>query len=258
MRQSGVLMPISALPNRFGCGDFGKKAREFVDILEKGGFKIWQILPLNPLGYGHSPYQPFSSFAIEELYVDLDALHARGLIGRVKSFKGDGKKVYFEEIRDYKARYLRLAYLHEMRKSPRCLSKFKKEHPWVESWSLFMLNKRRNNLQSWTLWSKKQQEMIKHPKKLTKKEKAMAEYEIWLQKTLYEQWKQLKKYANEKGIRIVGDVPFYVGFDSCDVWANQKTFLLDPRTHEPTWIAGVPPDYFSATGQRWGNPIYNW
>ena len=111
---------------------------------------------------------------------------------------------------------------------------------------------------SWESWPKEQQEMITTHPALNAEEEEAAKYEIWLQKTLYGQWQALKTYANQNGIRLVGDVPFYVGFDSCDVWANQESFLLDPETRKPLWIAGVPPDYFSKTGQRWGNPIYDW
>jgi len=257
-RVSGVLCPISALPSRFGIGDFGKEGRRFVDLIKKSGFHLWQILPLNPLGYGHSPYQPFSSFALEELYVDLDALADKGLCAKAPDFHKDALKVDYEAIRVFKEPYLKEAFRKEMKKDPGCLSHFIATHTWVLAWSLFMMNKRRNGMGSWETWPKEQQEMISSNPSLTIQEEEGARYEIWLQKTLYEEWKLLKDYANANGIRLIGDVPFYVGFDSCDVWANQDTFLLDPKSKEPLWIAGVPPDYFSKTGQRWGNPIYNW
>lgn len=257
-RVSGILCPVSALPSRFGVGDFGKESRVFVDLAKEAGFSLWQILPLNPLGYGHSPYQPFSSFAIEELYVDLDALSAKKLCKKAPDFQKDAAKVDYEGIRAYKEPFLKEAFENELKKEPGCLADFIATHTWVLSWSLFMMNKRRNNMASWESWPKEQQEMISSNPSLTPEEEKAAMYEIWLQKTLYEQWASLKAYANEKGIRLIGDVPFYVGFDSCDVWANQDSFLLDPKTKEPVWIAGVPPDYFSKTGQRWGNPIYNW
>jgi 4-alpha-glucanotransferase len=257
-RVSGVLCPVSSLPSRFGIGDFGKEGRVFVDLLVKGGFHLWQILPLNPLGYGHSPYQPFSSFAIEELYVDLDALAALGLCKKAPDHNKEADKVDYEGIRAFKESYLKEAFKNEMAKTPGCLTDFIATHTWVLGWSLFMMNKRRNGMASWQSWPKEQQEMISSNPALTPEEEEASLYEIWLQKTLYSQWASLKTYANKKGIRLIGDVPFYVGFDSCDVWANQDTFLLDPKSKEPLWIAGVPPDYFSKTGQRWGNPIYNW
>lgn len=257
-RLCGVLCPVSALPSRFGIGDFGATSRHFVDVLSNHGFRAWQILPLNPLGYGHSPYQPFSSFAMEELYVDLDALADKGLISRPEAYNEKATKVDYEGIRLYKAPFLKHAFQKEMNQNHECLTAFREKHAWVESWALFMMNKRRENMQSWSLWDEARRDMIKHQHPLVGEDEEDYLYEIWLQKTLYEQWDSLHHYANEKGIKIIGDVPFYVGFDSCDVWANQDTFLLDPNTKEPLWIAGVPPDYFSKTGQRWGNPIYDW
>jgi 4-alpha-glucanotransferase len=257
-RSSGVLCPVSALPSRFGVGDFGANAKHFVDLLVSGGYKLWQILPLNPLGYGHSPYQPFSSFALEELYVDLDALTSVGLLDEVPSFNEGTSKVLYEEIRAYKSPYLHAAYKKELSRDPRCLEGFVQTHPWVGDWAYFMMNKRLLNMASWETWPLERREMIATHPALMGEDKEAYDYEIWLQKTLYKQWDELHHYANQKGIRIVGDLPFYVGFDSCDVWAHQDTFLLDPSTKEPLWIAGVPPDYFSKTGQRWGNPIYNW
>jgi 4-alpha-glucanotransferase len=257
-RCSGVLCPVSALPSRFGVGDFGANAKHFVDLLVEGGYKLWQILPLNPLGYGHSPYQPFSSFALEELYVDLDALAKESLLEEVPSFNEQAPKVLYEEIRAYKSPYLHTAFQHELARDPRCLEGFAETHPWVGDWAYFMMNKRLFNMASWETWPSERREMIKTHPVLSGADKEAYDYEVWLQKTLYKQWDDLHHYANQKGLRIVGDLPFYVGFDSCDVWAHQETFLLDPNTKEPLWIAGVPPDYFSKTGQRWGNPIYNW
>lgn len=257
-RLAGVLCPVSALPSRFGVGDFGATSKRFVDILANHGFKAWQILPLNPLGYGHSPYQPFSSFALEELYVDLDALAEKGLIEKAGSFEEASPKVNYEDIRAYKDPFLKEAFASEMKVSPQGLESFIAAHQWVKTWALFMMNKRRENLQAWSTWEKSRQDMIRHPEVLKDEDRNDYLYEVWLQKTLYEQWESLHRYAHEREITIIGDLPFYVGFDSCDVWAHQDTFLLDPKTKEPSWIAGVPPDYFSKTGQRWGNPIYDW
>ena len=132
-RLAGVLCPVSALPSRFGIGDFGATSRRFVDLLANHGFKAWQILPLNPLGYGHSPYQPFSSFALEELYVDLDALSEKGLLESVPSFGERNDRVDYEGIRLFKAPYLKRAYEEEMRRYPNCLVPFLSSHPWVPS-----------------------------------------------------------------------------------------------------------------------------
>lgn len=257
-RESGILMPISSLPSPYGVGDFGKSAFEFIALLKKGGFRLWQILPLNPLGYGHSPYQAFSSFAIDEIYIDLLDLHKRGLLRKKpKSFNENALKVDYEAVRSYKMPFVYEAYRNAKKIEKRETRDFRKSHQWVEAWSLFMMNLRRNSLRSWNEWPKEHQEMFPGAK-LTLKEKDAANFEIWLQMTLYRQWKAIKEKANASNIRIIGDIPFYVGYNSCDVWNNQKMFLLDPETKEPSWIAGVPPDYFSATGQRWGNPIYDW
>jgi 4-alpha-glucanotransferase len=258
-RCSGVLFPISALPSRFGIGDFGKEGYELVDLIKEGGFQLWQILPLNPLGYGHSPYQPFSSFALDELYLDLDDLFAKGLLKKkAPSFNAESAKVAYEDIRNFKEPYFKEAFKTYLHKDPQGLDEFIVSHPWAKNWSIFMSLKRSENLVSWDHWPSEKQTMLSHLETLTPEQKEAAQYEIFLQKFLYEEWDKLHDYANKKGIRIIGDLPFYVGHDSVDVYEDQDDFLLDPNTKQPAWIAGVPPDYFSATGQRWGNPIYNW
>lgn len=257
-RSSGILCPVASLPSRFGVGDFGENAKKFLQIAKQSGFSFWQVLPLNPIGYGHSPYQPFSSFAIDEMYTDLDELAARGLIDKAPSFQEDADRIPYEEVKVFKNDYLHEAFKRETKENPHCIDDFRKSHPWVEKWALFMLNKRLENLQGWSTWRKDRKEAFKMGEPKTKQAKERYLYEIWLQMTLYRQWSTLRNYANSLGIKIIGDVPFYVGYDSCDVWANQEYFMLDKLTKEPAWIAGVPPDYFSATGQRWGNPIYNW
>jgi len=257
-RKSGVLMPISALPSSYGVGAFGKEAYSFVRMLHRGGFSLWQILPLNPLGYGHSPYQAFSSFAIDEIYIDLDDLHKRKLlIKKPKKFCEKAIKVDYEAVRAYKMPLIYEAFNNALKNERKAMKRFKEEHSWVEAWSLFMMNLRRNAFRSWNEWPLFHQQMFPGCS-LTSKEKRDCEFEIWLQMTLYKQWKELKNFANNLGIKIIGDVPFYVGYNSCDVWIHQEMFLLDPNSKEATWIAGVPPDYFSITGQRWGNPIYDW
>lgn len=257
-RTAGVLMPVSALPNEFGVGDFGPKAYEFIDLLAQGHFHLWQILPLNSMGYGHSPYQPFSSFAFDELYISLRLLEKRGLLDAVPPFHEEQPKVLYEEIRPYKRHFLWKAFEKELEKDPSCLDSFMEKNPWVKDYGVFLTFKEEEFLASWEVWPKEKQDWILHRTPLSGERKKASLFHIWVQKTLYEQWEALHLYANKKGIKIIGDIPFYVGFDSCDVWANQDCFLLDPETKQPLWIAGVPPDYFSETGQRWGNPIYDW
>ena len=256
-RKVGILLPIASLPSKVGIGDFGGEAYKFVDLLASGDIKLWQILPLNPLGYGHSPHQPFSSFAIDEIYADLDELAARGDFPFTGSNYPFESRIHYEEVRDFKQKYLKASYEVEIKKDPHCIDEFVKEHDWVVSWAYFMMFKREFP-GCWDSWPKAYKEFLEKKSKLPKAKEDAYNYEIWLQMTLYRQWDKLHAYANSKGIQIIGDIPFYVGFDSVDVWANQDQFLLDPETKQPTFIAGVPPDYFSATGQRWGNPIYDW
>ena len=256
-RKAGILLPIASLPSTTGIGDFGTEAYKFVDLLAENKVKLWQILPLNPLGYGHSPYQPFSSFAIDEIYADLSELAGRGDF----PFAGENfpfeSYIHYEEVRAFKQKYLRSSFEVEIKKDPHCIDEFLKEHSWVASWGYFMMFKREYP-NSWDTWPKEYQTFLSKKSKLPAEKENDYKYEIWLQMTLYRQWDKLHAYANSKGIQIIGDIPFYVGFDSVDVWANQEQFLLDPKSKQPTFIAGVPPDYFSATGQRWGNPIYDW
>lgn len=254
-RRAGVLLPVASLPGAHGVGDFGKDAYDFVDSLHKGGFTLWQILPLNPLGYGHSPYQPFSSFAMDELYVDLFDLAEEGYLDHLPPFEPTPGKVSYERSREYKLPLLRKAFEAQMQKDPSCLEEFKEKEPWIKDFAAFMMFKRRDE-RSWDNWADR--DWIKGRKPFAGKDKEDYDFEVWLQMTLYRQWGKLHAYALSKGIEIIGDIPFYVGFDSCDVWASQDSFLLDPSSKQPTFIAGVPPDYFSATGQRWGNPIYDW
>ena len=257
IRKAGVLIGVPSLPGKYGIGDFGKASYRFVDDLADHGFALWQILPLAPLGYGHSPYQPYSSFAMDEIYLDLDALFEEGLIEKPAPFREKEGKIDYEAVRAYKMPYLREAFRKEKEKDPRLLTQFAKSHPWAKDYSVFAAFHEENQ-SSWDKWPEKEKDWILTRPRLSKKHKDEAEFRLYLQCKLYAQWDKLHLYAKSKGIEIVGDLPFYVGFDSCDVWSHQSAFLLDPKTKEPSFIAGVPPDYFSATGQRWGNPIYDW
>jgi 4-alpha-glucanotransferase len=180
---------------------------------KKAGFKLWQILPLNPLGYGHSPYQPFSSFAFDDLYIDLDELTEQGFIEAVPPFHQDSDRILYEEVKAYKDHFLRLAYEAEMKKNPKCLDAFIVNNPWVKDWAAFILFKKRNSMVSWEQWPLEQQNWIKTRPAFAEKDVYDYEYEIWLQMTFYRQWDKLHSYANSKGIEIIGDIPFYVGFD---------------------------------------------
>lgn len=253
MRKSGILMPISSLPSNTGVGDFGDNAKKFVDLIETMGFKIWQILPLNPLGFGNSPYQPYSSYAMDECYISLKKLQEEGLISSFDSFDENAEQVNYEEVRKFKATYLQEAFENFCEDEE--FNRFV-EIPWVKRYGLFSALKKKNGLKEWSLWSEEEQGGSED---LLKDEvlKKSAQKEIFIQYELKKQWNELKAYANSKGIEIMGDLPFYVGYDSEDVYSSKENFLLDDKSR-PSFIAGVPPDYFSETGQRWGNPIYDW
>ena len=244
-------MPVSALPSRTGVGELGASAYQWIDLMHESGVTIWQILPLNPLGYGNSPYQPYSSYAGDELYISLELLVRDGLLKEEpQAFREKEKRVDYEAVRAYKLPYLREAYQNfrasGKEKDPAYQEFQKKE--WVGIYTTFRALKKANGGTCWNEWERTE---------LSGTEQEEADFHTFLQYLFYTQWMQVKQAANEKGIRIMGDVPFYVGLDSADVWGGKDNFLLD-TDGRPVFIAGVPPDYFSATGQRWGNPIYDW
>ncbi len=261
MRTSGILMPVFSLPSPYGIGTFGKSAFDFIDFLSASGQSYWQILPLNPTSFGDSPYQSFSSYAGNPYFIDLDLLVKKGLLkeSELKAIDfGDGyDSVDYEK--QYNNRYpvLRLAFgrfKHTIE-----YSTFEKENAvWLDDYSLFMAIKQSNGGDAWYTW----------PAPLKTRnadalDKARSEYadEVafhkFLQFEFFCQWKALKDYANKNGVKIIGDIPIYVALDSADVWANTEQFLLDD-TYTPKSVAGVPPDAFSADGQLWGNPLYDW
>lgn len=261
MREFGILMAVASLPSLHGIGDFGKEAYRFIDKLSSMGGKVWQILPLNPLGYGNSPYQPYSSFALDELYIDLLQLQEVGLLKSVSNYRANASQIAYQEVRTFKEKYLRKAYAsfkkHEIKLGKLSYAEFC-AFEWVRPYGIFMALKKANHNVCWNEW----EESMRDYGKLNEGVDLSVyqdeiEYVCFTQYVLYCQWIALKNYANTKHVEIVGDIPIYVGIDSLDVWANRECFLLDDKGH-PTFIAGVPPDYFSETGQRWGNPIYDW
>lgn len=248
-------MPVASLPGRHGCGSFGADAYRFIDLAARAGFSIWQILPLNPLGYGNSPYQPYSSFAMDDLYISLDSLCEMGLIERAPSYRRNAEVIDYDAVRKFREPYLREAYKNF--RPDLNYSTFSYQE-WVKNFAIFMALKKKNGMQGWLDWPEKDEKNQPVDGKLDLKPyQDEILYEVFKQYILFLQWKDLKQYANDRGIEIMGDIPFYVGIDSADVWAGRKNFLLDDDGR-PIFIAGVPPDYFSATGQRWGNPIYDW
>lgn len=257
-RTAGILMPIASLPTRDGIGGFGRQAYQFVDILARMGVGIWQILPLNPLGYGNSPYQPYSSYAGEPLYIDLETLEKEGLLQPGREACPDGGSIDYEQARAYREPYLKEAYRNFRAKSWE-EPEFRafREGEWVYPYAVFMALKKQNGLKCWNDWPRDQQNWILDRQYDISHLEDEIGFQLFLQYQFYRQWMALKTYANAKNVQIMGDVPFYVGQDSQDVWMRREEFLLDEQWR-PAFVAGVPPDFFSKTGQRWGNPIYNW
>ncbi|MGL5677422.1 MAG: 4-alpha-glucanotransferase [Cellulosilyticaceae bacterium] len=262
-RSSGMIMHISSLPEDYGIGTLGEEAYKFADFLNKAGQTYWQILPLGHTSYGDSPYQAFSAFAGNPYFIDLKFLVRDGLLA-AEDLEGMVWGQHDEEV-DYatlfNVRYpvLRKAYENAKGKVDEAVQAFAIENKvWLKDYAMYMAIKEKMNLVSWQEWD----EDIK-----LREEVAMARYEteladdihFWefIQYEFYKQWNALKAYVNGLGMQIVGDIPIYVASDSSDAWANSKVFKLD-ADKKPTVVAGCPPDAFSATGQLWGNPIYDW
>lgn len=258
-RGSGIIMHITSLPNKYGIGSFGEEAFKFVDFLKNAGQKHWQVLPLGPTGYGDSPYQCFSAFAGNPYFIGLDLLVKDGLL-KLEDIENidlgkEKERVDYYKIFKNKMEILKKAY----KNNKESLEEFKLENKkWIEDYGLFMALKTKFNLKAWYTWDKdirfrEKEAMDKYKKELEDE----IGYWIFLQYVFHKQWSSLKEYANSNGIKIIGDIPIYVAGDSCDVWSNHKMFLLDEE-RVPLRVAGCPPDYFSETGQLWGNPLYDW
>lgn len=259
MRKSGILMHISSLPGPFGIGTMGKTAYEFVDFLCAAGQSYWQILPLSPTGYGDSPYQSFSAFAGNQYLIDPELLRQQGLLTgeELASFDwGGDDRVDYGKLYQQREKLLRLAF--ERFAPDDAYHAFLCNSPWIGDYALFMALKARFSGQSWHNWPLP---LMMHTRvaldAYVRELETDIRFRYFVQYQFHRQWHALKKYANDRGIRIVGDVPIYVPLDSADVWANPELFLLD-ENRRPQMVAGCPPDSFSADGQLWGNPLYDW
>ncbi len=263
MRSSGVLMHLSSLPSPYGIGTMGKQAKQFVDFLEKAGQTYWQMLPICPTSYGDSPYQSPSGFAGNPYFIDLDILCTKKLLKKseCKSYQWNEKDDTVDYALLYKNRYdlLRKAKVRFFENVPQEYGQFcKKEADWLDDFALFMALKEAHNGAQWSEWERPLK--FREAEAIAKAKDTYAdEIDFWkmLQYLFFEQWCELKNYANERGIRIIGDVPIYVAGDSVDVWTNPSQFYLDENL-EPIDVAGCPPDAFSADGQLWGNPLFRW
>ncbi|MEG1847212.1 MAG: 4-alpha-glucanotransferase [Lachnospiraceae bacterium] len=263
MRRSGILMPISSLPSRYGIGSFSKEAYRYLDFLKKAGQSYWQILPLGPTGYGDSPYQSFSTFAGNPYFIDLDTLVEEGYLTKAACRKcdfGDNEESIDYELL-YRSRFNLLYQAYEksdIGKKEEFQSFIRENHFWLDDYALFMSIKNAEHGKSFIEW----EEPIKKrdPETIARYREQYAieiEFYQFQQFEFSKQWEKLKKYANDLHIEIIGDIPIYVAFDSADTWANPELFQFDQNL-TPLAVAGCPPDAFSETGQLWGNPLYRW
>ena len=262
-RTAGILLPITSLPSRYGIGCFSQSAYDFIDWLKEAGQSYWQILPLGPTSYGDSPYQSFSTFAGNPYFISLEALVKEGVLHQEEcdaiDFGEQADTVDYEKL--YKNRYTLLykAYQRSWITENHDYQHFvRKNKWWLSDYALFMAIKEQYDNVSWSSWPedirlRESSAMEEYYKELY----PYVEFHQYLQFKFHEQWSALKDYANQKGIRLIGDIPIYVAMDSSDTWAHPELFQLDEK-NVPLAVAGCPPDGFSATGQVWGNPLYRW
>jgi len=265
-RASGILLHPTSLPGQFGIGDLGREAYQFADFLASTGQRLWQVLPLGPTGYGNSPYQCLSVFAGNPLLISLERLVEDKFLepadlDNAPFFPKD--RVDYDSVIEFKMPLLKKSFeTFERKAAPSEREQFEifcqQNASWLETYSLFMALKDAHGLAAWNTWEEDIQKH--HPKSLEHWSKKLN-YEIYYHKyqqyQFFEQWSELKKYCNEHGIRLIGDMPIFIALDSAEVWSHPEMFYLDD-SGRPTVVAGVPPDYFSRTGQLWGNPLYRW
>lgn len=263
MRKSGILLHISSLPSRFGIGRMGKAAYDFVDFLQESETAYWQILPLSPTSYGDSPYQSFSVYAGNPYFIDFEKLEEQGLLVHEDYasmlWQRNPDTVDYELLYRSNITVLRRAFVRFQEKPSRGYAKFKSDNKsWLPEYALFMALKDIHDGAPWYAWETK---LAMRDKKAleTARTRLADEIELYsfIQFIFSQQWKALKKYANQHNVQIIGDMPIYVAYDSADVWASPELFALD-QEKKPVEVAGCPPDPFSPTGQLWGNPLYQW
>ena len=258
-RGCGILLPVFSLPSPYGIGTLGKEAFAFIDFLERAGQKYWQILPVGPTSYGDSPYQSYSIYAGNPYFIDLDILKEEGLLKQEElPEKEEVSNIDYAELYHTRFGILQKAFERFDVKSRGFAGFLKEESHWIKDYGLFMSLKDANEGKSWNLWTRELRDRTEEGMAAAAKkyEKEILFWEF-VQYEFFRQWRAVKEYANQKGIRIIGDIPIYVAYDSVDVWAQPEYYELDEEKN-PINVAGCPPDGFSATGQLWGNPLYNW
>ena len=265
-RYSGVLVHPTSFPSPYGIGDMGRGAHEFIDFLAMAGQHLWQVLPLGPSGNGNSPYQSYSVFAGQTLLISPELLIEKKLLTEadvhpIPEFNAD--RVDYDKVTTYKTSLFKKAYEHFRHTADKNLleeyDSFQSNNQyWLDDYCLYMAGKDYHNGLPWYEWEDSLLDPT--PKERASWMKLLAseiDYYRFIQFAFFSQWYELKDYANKKGIAIIGDIPIFTAPDSADVWANKELFKLDSKGY-PLEVAGVPPDYFSATGQLWGNPLYDW
>jgi 4-alpha-glucanotransferase len=264
-RAGGILLHPTSLPGRYGIGDLGPQAFRFVDWLTSTGCKLWQILPLGPTGYGDSPYQCFSAFAGNPYLISFDALIEDGFLTQddfVDMPAFNASLVDFGALIPWKLGLLQKAFSRLGSASENLRKEFKrftKENAdWLDDYALFMSLKEANGGGAWNGWDESLRKRKPAAMENARQEQAAnIQRHSFYQFLFFRQWNKLRDYAHERGLTIIGDIPIFIAYDSADAWANPKLFFLDEESL-PTVVAGVPPDYFSKTGQLWGNPLYKW
>ena len=260
-RLSGILVHPTSFPGPYGIGDLGQGAYTFLDWLAGSQQRLWQVLPLGPTGFGDSPYQCFSAFAGNPLLIDLDDLQHRGYLTyrdvAVPLFPAE--EVDYGRVIPWKMDVLRRAFDRFAEAPPAGFEAFREEEAhWLEDYALFMALKEAHGGQPWYTWEPPLRD--RDPQALAEARQALGRammFHAFVQWVFFDQWRALKVYAQERDVLIIGDIPIYVAMDSADAWAHRELFLFDEEAR-PMVVAGVPPDYFSPTGQLWGNPIYRW
>ncbi|NJD22383.1 MAG: 4-alpha-glucanotransferase, partial [Melioribacter sp.] len=262
-RSAGILLHPTSLPGKFGIGDLGPNAYHFVDFLKSAGQTLWQTFPLGPTGYGDSPYQCFSAFAGNPLLISFELLQKDHLLSHedlsnIPDY--NPHKIDFGSVIEYKYKILRLAFQNFKKKQKKfedeCGQFCESNNYWLDDYSLFMSVKQYHKGVLWTEWDKSIA-FRKNIPEWKNKLKEEIEFQKFLQFIFNKQWTAIREYANKNGIKIIGDLPIFIAYDSADLWANKKLFTVR-EDGSLEFVAGVPPDYFSATGQLWGNPLYKW
>jgi len=265
-RSCGVLLHVSSLPSKHGLGDFGPQAYEFVDFLVRADQSVWQMLPLTPInaGAGNSPYSSYSAFAGNILFISPDLLVREGLLSHFEVMNPPSLsvgRVDYEAAAAWRMHLLEQAFdsaFPRLRTDERFMAFCASEEEWLETYCLFMALKREHKYEPWYAWPKELR--LRDPEALAAARERLGFWimrERYLQYLFCEQWHALRAYCRERDVQVMGDAPIYVSLDSCDVWSNRELFVLD-NNGLPVFCAGAPPDYFSETGQMWGNPVYDW